>query len=1478
MDNYLLLEKIYHFIYQGVIFKFVDRQVKVLVKKSLEQSTKEAALDFVSHYNLALTELLVINNNILSENSPIIRTNNMKNKLSFAQERLWFIDRYEESTSAYNVPMYFELAAEIDIEQLEQSLCKVVERHEVLRTLIKEDDEGNGYEEVVSLADLPLTIRRIVVDSKEELEKKFQEDCSYLYALNREYPIRLAIYEKRPGCVCYLSVIVHHIAFDGWSIDVFLRDLQRYYRQESVEPLTIQYKDFALWQRIYLSGARLEEELSYWKDKLKDYEPLNLMTDKVRPSQINYHGESVKFKIDQEISQGLRELAKQCGVSLYSVLLSAYYLMLRAYSNQDNIIVGSLAANRHYSQTENIIGFFVNSLALCVQIDSDQNLIKFIKSVGEMVVEAQLHQDLPFEKLVEEMQIEKDTSRHPLFQVLFLVQNFGKEELDAKNKLFSAYEADYPDVAKFDLTMGFNDGEEVLKGWINYATSLYKRESIEQFITTYEEILKQFFNVTQNKNVKISHLRYLSKEDQDIVYSWNTAAKKDLLSYQSVVQLFEEQVSKTPDAIAVVFKESWLTYGELNAKANQLARYIRLQYQEKTGKEFGKDMLVAICIERSIEMLIGILAILKAGGAYVPFDAKYPDERIRYMLRDTDCKLMLTQNTFVSRLAKINSDVELLCLDVIPYMQEDKSNLSISIHREDLAYVIYTSGTTGEPKGVMIEQGNVVNFLVNMDLGEVGVWLAVTNISFDISVLELLGTLIKGFKVILTSEVGLNKENLLYADKKMDFGLFYFGNYASNLAQEMRYQILLEGAKYADENDFTAVWTPERHFAEFGGLYPNPAITSAALAGMTKRISIRSGSCVLPLHNPIRVAEDWALIDNLSQGRVGLAFASGWHENDFILMPENYKDRKNILLESLSMVQKLWRGEAVTVTGVKGEEREVNIYPRPIQGELPFWLTTAGSPEVFRKAGEIGAKVLTHLLGQSIDELAEKIKIYKNAYKAAGHDKGNGQVVLMIHAFVSSSEEYVLSQVKEPFKNYLRTAVDLIKKQERQGDLREIEESDMETVLEQAFVRYYKTSGLFGTPDSCLKLVDQLKGAGVDELACLIDFGVAEEIVLSNLQYLNELRLKSRALQRAETPEELIERHDVTHVQCTPSLAQLIFEEEHAVKLKSLKQIFLGGEALTESLVKKIRRVSNAKLCNLYGPTEATIWATLAEIDDERITIGKPLPNMEAYILNRDQVLCGKGMVGELYLSGLGIARGYLHRESLTAERFRLHQLGPSANDSRRLYKTGDLCRYQSDGRIEYVGRDDLQVKLRGYRIELAEIEHVLCLYPSVKQAAVFVKENVLIGYYLAESSLEEKLLVNYLSQFLPDYMVPQIFVYLENFPLSINGKLNQSAFPVATLVTEQYYIAPSNDVERHIRAVYSELLEIEEDKISVNDNFFRLGGNSILTIRLVRKLALRLNREIPIALLFQNLTIRGLSENLIKTSQEEVTGEEVEF
>lgn len=942
-----------------------------------------------------------------------------------------------------------------------------------------------------------------------------------------------------------------------------------------------------------------------------------------------------------------------------------------------------------------------------------------------------------------------------------------------------------------------------------------------------------------------------------VLHGWNaTGAPR---APHCVNQAFEAQVARTPDAVALVCEGESLSYAQLNARANRAAHVL-------TGMGVRPGVLVGLCTRRSLDLVVGALAIQKAGGAYVPMDPAYPADRIALYLEDSACPVVVTQ----SGLSLPPHAAQVLELDTDGRLSlAPETNPDSGVGPDDLAYMIYTSGSTGRPKGVMVEHRNVANFFTGMDdrIGaDGGVWLAVTSLSFDISVLELFWTLARGFRVVISSDENraLVSSGRITSAQKMDFSIYYWGN--DDGAGPKKYELLLEGAKFADTHGFTAVWTPERHFHAFGGPYPNPSVTGAAVAAVTKNIGVRAGSCVVPLHHPARIAEEWAIIDNLTNGRAGLAIASGWQPEDFVLRPENTPPKnKAAMYAAADQVRRLWRGEGVDFPKADGTPFTVRTQPRPVSKELPLWVTTAGNPDTWREAGEMGANVLTHLLGQSVEEVAGKITIYHAALRKAGHDPADFAVTLMLHTYVGRDREQVRRTAEGPMKAYLAAAVGLVKQyawafpafKKPQGvtnpmdiDLRTLSAEENAAILEFAFHRYFEDSGLFGTVEDALARVEQLKRIGVTEVACLIDYGIAPEKVMEGLYPLAEVVRLANAGGGVEDDDYSIAaqilRHGVTHLQCTPSMARMIaMNAEARMALAGVKTVLLGGEALPGALVSDLRKLTGGRILNMYGPTETTIWSSVEEVTQPEAVqnIGRPLINQQMYVLDESLQSVPPGVAGELWIGGDGVTRGYWQRPDLTADRFRPDPFvtpDRAAPWGARMYRTGDLVRWRADGRLDYIGRTDFQVKLRGYRIELGEIEAALEAQPGVTQAVVMAREDQpgdlrLVAYLTGTAS--ETALRPALAAVLPEHMVPAHFLRLDHFPLTPNRKVDRKALPAPTAAAPatEAFVAPETGIEAQLAAIWQKVLGVP--KIGSRDNFFALGGHSLLAVQAHREI-----------------------------------------
>lgn len=1417
-----------------------------------------------------LSEIIEANDRVEHHSIPQIPAQE-RYDLSNAQKRLWVLSQFEDASVAYNLPSAYMLEGELDKEAFQKAYLSLIERHESLRTIFVTVDDI-PKQKVLSITDRDFELHHLDISSEPSKDEKINQlvnlESSTVFDLSQGPLVKAKLVQLSAREFVFLFTM-HHIISDGWSMGVIVSDLLAIYdgyRKQTgnpLDPLRIHYKDYSAWQNENLGGEKLSLHRSYWLDKMRGELPvLDLPLDKSRPKVQTFNGDMIEFSIDSTTTDALKQLAQAQGGTLFMALISAVNSLLYKYTGQTDIIIGSPIAGRSHADLENQVGLYMNVLALRTKVDPHGTFIQLLDNVKQTTLEAYEHQVYPFDKLVDEMQLERDLSRSPLFDVVVMLQNLDVARGAAapgSGLKVTAIEKEHK-ISKFDITFNFVERDGGIDADIEFNTDLFTREKIDNMAGHFLNLVS---SIVAHSNSKIIDLEYIPGEERNkLLHSFNDTAL-DYEKNKTIVDLFEEQVRLTPNAIAIVFENIQLTYSELNKKANRFAAYLR-------SKGVTTEDLVGVYMDRSAEMVIGLLAIMKAGGAYVPLDPAYPKDRIAYIIEDSAVKLIVSTKKLINGLSafegvKLSIDSE----ETEGFSSEDVPSYITSAN---LAYVIYTSGSTGNPKGVLIEHRSVINFFKGMDQ-RIGndkkkerTLLNVTSISFDISVLELFWTLTSGFKVVIhpshtkPASTAVPKSGL----GKTDFSLFYF---ASGEDQNNKYRMLLEGAKFADSNGFSAVWTPERHFHEFGGIFPNPSVTGAAVAAITKNIQVRSGSCVLPLHNPIRVAEEWSVVDNISNGRVGLSFATGWVLNDFLAFaPSDYDRRHEKMYKDIETVKHLWKGGTVNLSSNGGKDAEVRIYPKPIQEELPVWITAAGNPDTFRSAGKMGANLLTHLLGQSVEDLAVKVKVYRDARAEAGHT-GEGIVSLMIHTFIGEDIETVKEQCREPFCNYLRSAAGLVRNlAQAMGqdiDADGFTDEDMNALLNHAFNRYYNTAALLGTPESCLELVNKLSSIGVNDIACLIDFGVDHSLALQSLEHLNTLKAMFVAQQDASfsSLSESVKKHNVTHLQCTPSAMNIMLMEENAdINLRSIEKLMLGGEALPFELVKEIHSRMPAEIHNMYGPTETTIWSATSRIekDDDKVTIGKPIANTQIYILDKEQKLVPAGVEGEIFIGGDGVARGYLNRPELTAERFVKNGYG-----SGRFYKTGDVGRWKNDGRIVYTGRNDEQVKIRGHRIELGEIESRLNSNDKIKEAVVIARgdaEKELVAYIVASGEVTAEELRIWLGQGLPEYMIPNYFVSLDAFPLTPNGKIDKKKLPAAAgtaVASGVSFEAPASVIEEMLADTWRELLGLQN--VGVNESFFRIGGDSIKAIQVVSRLRQK-GLKLEVRDIFNYTTIKELA------------------
>jgi len=1063
---------------------------------------------------------------------------------SFAQERLWFLEQLEEGSAVYNIPIAIRLSGQLNVTALEKSFNEIVRRHEILRTGFTSHPYGDPSQGIAEgqpvqvIADrstlkLPTIDLRTLSEAKREQEAKrlAKQQGQQKFNLTQAPLLRLTLLQLDQE-EHILVLIMHHIISDAWSMGNFIREISTIYpafcegKASPLPELPIQYADFAVWQRQQLQGEVLDKQLNYWKQQLGDKLPvLELPTDYTRPSVQTFRGGRQSLTLPQPLSEDLKRLSQQQGTTLYMTLLTAFKLLLHRYSGQTDLLVGSTIANRNRSEIEELIGFFVNTLVLRTNLSENPSFLEYLHQVKQVTLDAYANQDLPFEKLVEELQPERNLSHSPLFQVMFVFQNALTAELALPDLELHLLEVDI-ERAKFDLMLSVEATKGGLEATFDYSKDLFEETTINRMLTHFQTLLE---GVIANPAQPISDLPLLTSADQhQLLVEWNNT-KVDYPQDKCIHHLFEEQVEHTPEAIALVFEEQQVTYRELNARANQLAHYL-----QQLG--VGPEVLVGICLERSLEMVVGLLGILKAGGAYVPMDPTYPRERLTFMLQDSQVSVLLTQQELLDQLPE--NQAQLLCLDndweVIA--QESSKNPINQTTVDCLAYVIYTSGSTGKPKGTLIPHRGLVNYLN---------WCK---------------------KAYTVAE---GKGSLVHSSIAFDLTI-------------------------------TSLFSP-----------------------------LLVGCCVklLPNHSSIET------------------------------LYQAFRNSQNLSL--------------------------VKITPAHLE---------------------------------------------------------------------------LLNQQLSP----------------------------------------------------------------------------------------TEAKTRTRAL-------------------------------------------IIGGENLLAKNLSFWQRVSSeTMIVNEYGPTETVVGCCIYQVPKKQlqsgsVPIGQPIANTELYVLDSNMQPVPIGVIGELFIGGVGIGRGYLRRPELTADKFVPNPFASEAGA--RLYKTGDLARYLPDGNLEYVGRLDDQIKIRGFRVELGEVEALLNQYPEIQEAVVAVGENhstskQLVGYIVPQKNTEISWnkLREFLKGNLPDHMIPTSFVTIEKLPLTPSGKVDRQALPKPDAdrqSLETNYVAPRTREEKILADIWCQLLNLEQ--VGIHDNFFELGGDSILNIQVVAR-ANKVGLQFTHQQLFQHQTIAELARILgtVQTTQTEqgmVTG-----
>lgn len=1033
--------------------------------------------------------------------------------LSSAQKRLFFMYEMDRHSLAYNEKNLVRMKGDLNRSRLEECFAKLIGRHDSLRTCIE------------LLPDGPVQKIKSEIDFAIE---EFQSDEAGIEAIIDEFIRPFDISQvplMRVGLInidekeYILMVDMHHIITDGLSQSILVHEFMSMYNGQLLPAPALQYKDYAVWQQSEAQQAALAKQKEFWLLEFSEQiAVLNLPTDFTRPTNKSYEGNSIRFSIGMEETAKLKSIAAASDATMFMVILTVYNILLSKLSNQEDIVVGTPVAGRNHSALTNIFGMFANTLCLRNYPKGELTFTQFLGMVQSNTLSCLDNQDYQYEELVNELKVDRDTSRNPLFDVMFVYGNFTQTELSIPDLSLQYYSKENL-TSKFDLLLSCADHNDRLHFRLEYYSKIHSLKSIERYIRYFKKIVSI---VIVNADVELRKIELLSKSDKHQILNSFNATEKEYDDQKTVHRLFEEQVGRTLDSIALTHNKDSLSYRELNIRSNQLAYVLR-------NKGVTRNSVVGVIIDRSFDMVISLLAIIKAGGAYLPIDPNLPPDRIEYMISDSKPAVLLTDSDYT----ELNFDNRISeCLNVrdIELDGKERGNPIETNSTIDLLYVIYTSGSTGKPKGVMVNHSNITNLIdyeqnhISVDFSSV---LQFATLNFDPSVMEIFSTLLKGGKVSLVDkEVILDVSNLL---------------------------------NYIQKNLVKTIYMPS------------------------------------------------------------------------------------------SILNQLFNSE----------EHQ-------------------------------------HILPSTIKHI------------------------------VSAGEQVIVGKL---FKKYLQ----------------------------------------------------------------------------KNCIYLH----------------------------------------------------------------------------NHYGPAETHVVTANKLSPNEEIptmpSIGKPIQNTCIYILDGFKQLQPVNVAGELYVGGKQVGDGYIGNPEITSEKFVENPFRP--ND--RIYKTGDLARWLPDGSIEFMGRIDDQLKIRGIRIEPGEIESWLNAHDDIVEAVVIAKEwngrNHLTAYYVSEEALDTADLRIYLLSKLPDYMVPAYFIHLKELPLTSTGKLFRKGLPDPKIIAEENYEPPGNEIEKRLVEIWSEILKLTTEAISVNQSFFEMGGHSLNATYTVNKMNEEFRKYIPLQMFFKMSTIREIALFIKSFDDNEATAEYVD-
>ena len=1342
--------------------------------------------------------------------------------VSFAQQRLWVLDQLIPGNPSYNLSSAYRVRGLLDPEILRQSLAAVIARHETLRTTFPVVGEQPVQRVAASQApELPVSDVSGLPDSrrKKKAEEWVAAESGRPFDLACGPLLRAALL-RVTGREHVLLLTMHHIVSDGWSLGILIRELAQAYealaagRPVSLPELSIQYGDFARWQRESLHDGILEKQLAYWSRQLAELPVLDLPTDRPRLPTQSFRGARRSISLPRSLTRSLKELSQREGVTLYMTMLAAFQALLSRYTGQDDVVVGSPVAGRNRTEVEGLIGFFVNTLVLRTDLSGNPSFRELVQRVREVALGAYAHQDLPFERLVAQLQPERNLSLNPLFQVTLSLQNTPAAELDLAGLSWTGLNAD-TGTTRFDLEVYVGESGAQLEVTVIYSTDLFNAGTIESLSRHFQTLLE---GVVADPDRRVGELPLLTEpERRRILVDWNdnrTQAPPTGFLHER----FEVQAARAPEAVAVEFEGDALTYGQLNRRANRLARHLR-----KLG--VGPDVLVGICLDRSLEMVIAVIAVLKAGGAYVPLDPAYPAERLAFMMEDAEIPVLLTEKPLEGALP-VPPRVRVCFLDAEAIAREGENNLEPVGSTESTAYVIYTSGSTGKPKGVLVSHGNVDRLFTSTEpwfgFDARDVWTLFHSYAFDFSVWELWGALRYGGRLVVVPQ-WVTRSPEAFHELLARVGVTVLNQTPSafrplidadlSSSDPLRLRLVVFGGEALDP-EMLRPWF-DRHGDEFPRLINMYGITETTVHvtyhPVTRADLLPPGASVIG--RPIPDLQAYVLDRHLNPCPAGIpgelhvagsGLAAGYLRrpdltgerfipNPFAGRPGERLYRTGDLARYFPDGRMEYRGRIDQQVKIRGHRIELGEVEAALRSHPAVQETVVMAREdapgdkrlvAYVVPDERFAYTVRQLLRLDREGLLPDLPRY---------ELPNGMVV--VHR-AKSETDFVYQEIFVD-QSYLRHGVTL-----HDGDC--VFDVGANIGLFTLFAgqrRRNLTIYAFEPIPPIFQLLS-VNASLYDLDVRLFDCGLSDEDTTAPFTYYPHASVISGRFADAREERETV----------------------HAF-LRNQLQAYPGGQAPSGERLDEMlqdRLTSERFTCRVRPISDVIRENGVERIDLLKIDVEKSERDVLAGIREEDWskirqiVVEVHDIAGRLEsIENLLRSRGY----DLTVEQDEL------------LKKTGLYNIYAvRSSAAEGPRNGDANA-------------------PAPDLVTTWSSPNVLVGD-----------LRRVLKQELPEYMVPSAFVLLEALPLTPSGKLNRRALPASSLLrpaSERTYEAPRTAVEHRLAEIWGDLLRLE--RVGIHDNFFELGGDSILSIQIVaraREAGLRLSPR----QLFESPTISELA------------------